>query len=72
LFELRDALAAQGIAISQVGASPVSTVSHLKTHLRMAAERTVPGLWDMIGNLVDLVEPQECRNDFKAAGYEAN
>lgn len=42
----------------------------LKALLRAAAERTVDGLWDAIGDLVDLFEPHECANYFAAAGYE--
>lgn len=43
----------------------------LKALLRKAAERTVVGLWDAIGRLIDLFTPQECRNYFQAAGYDA-
>jgi len=43
----------------------------LKALLRKAAERTVDGLWDAIGRLIDLFTPQECRNYFQAAGYDA-
>ena len=43
----------------------------LKTLLRKAAERTVAGLWDAIGRLVDVFTPQECANYFAAAGYDA-
>ena len=42
----------------------------LKAHLRKAAERTVAGLWDMIGKLVDLFPPHECKNFFKSCGYD--
>jgi transposase len=45
--------------------------SKLKAHLRKAAERTVSGLWDAIGRLIDLFTPQECANFFTAAGYDA-
>jgi transposase len=45
--------------------------SKLKAHLRKAAERTVSGLWDAIGRLIDLFTPQECTNFFAAAGYDA-
>ena len=45
--------------------------SKLKAHLRKAAERTVDGLWNAIGRLIDLFTPAECRNFFKAAGYDA-
>jgi len=43
----------------------------LKALLRKAAERTVGGLWDAIGRILDLFTPAECRNYFAAAGYDA-
>jgi transposase len=46
--------------------------SKLKALLRKAAERTVDGLWAAIGRLVDVFTPQECRNYFAAAGYDAD
>lgn len=45
--------------------------SKLKAHLRKAAERTIDGLWNAIGRVIDLFTPDECRNFFKAAGYDA-
>jgi transposase len=42
----------------------------LKTLLRKAAERTVDGLWDTIGRLIELFKPEECANYFAAAGYD--
>ena len=42
----------------------------LKAFLRKAAERTIEGLWRVIGRLVDLFTPDECANYFAAAGYE--
>jgi transposase len=45
--------------------------ANLKALLRKAAERTVDGLWNAIGQLIDLFNPQECRNFFAAAGYDA-
>ena len=42
----------------------------LKALLRKAAERTVGGLWDALGQLLDLFSPQECKNYFNAAGYD--
>ena len=42
----------------------------LKAMLRKAAERTVDGLWDAIGQIIDRFTPQECTNYFVAAGYE--
>lgn len=44
--------------------------SKLKALLRKAAERTVTGLWDRIGKLVDLIEPQQAQNYFKSCGYD--
>ncbi|RBI71884.1 hypothetical protein DQW77_11155 [Roseovarius sp. TE539] len=46
--------------------------SKLKALLRKAAVRTVTGLWDMIGELVDCFTPQECENYFAACGYDAD
>lgn len=43
----------------------------LKAFLRKAAERTVDGLWNAIGRAIDLFTPDECRNYFTAAGYDA-
>jgi transposase len=42
--------------------------SKLKAHLRKAAARTVAGLWDAIGRLIDLFTPKECANFFATAG----
>ena len=44
--------------------------SKLKALLRKAAERTVEGLWDAIGRILDTFSPTECRNYFKAAVYD--
>ena len=46
--------------------------SKLKAHLRKAAERTVHGLWDAIGRILDLYAPQECANYFANASYDAD
>jgi transposase len=43
--------------------------SKLKALLRKASERTVEGLWNAIGELIDQFTPQECANYFAAAGY---
>lgn len=42
----------------------------LKALLRKAAERTVEGLWNAIGRLVDIFTLEECANYFAAAGYD--
>ena len=46
--------------------------SKLKAILRKAAERTVDGLWDTIGKLVDYFTPRECANYFATCGYDAD
>ena len=44
--------------------------ARLKAMLRKAAERTVAGLWDRIGKLVDIFQPDECANYFSSCGYD--
>jgi transposase len=44
--------------------------SRLKAMLRKIGERTVSGLWDLIGRLVDIFQPGECANYFSSCGYE--
>jgi transposase len=46
--------------------------SKLKAHLRTAAARTFDDLWQSIGNICDLFEPDECWNYFKADGYASD
>jgi transposase len=41
----------------------------LKALLRKAAARTVDGLWNAIGSLLDLFPPAECANYLAHAGY---
>ena len=43
--------------------------SKIKAHLRARAVRTPDALWRAIGDICDLVKPEECRNYFNAAGY---
>jgi transposase len=43
--------------------------SKIKAHLRARAERSPDALWRAIGDICNLVEPEECRNYFTAAGY---
>lgn len=53
------------------GFNPIENAfAKLKTLLRKAAERTVEGLWKAIGTIIQAFTPEECRNYFKAAGYE--
>lgn len=44
--------------------------SKLKALLRARAERTIPALWDAVGSIIDLFNPAEGANFFKAAGYD--
>jgi transposase len=43
--------------------------SRFKAMLRKIGERTVTGLSDMIGKLVDIFQPDECANYFSSCGY---
>jgi transposase len=53
------------------GFNPIENAfAKLKALLRKAAKRTVEGLWQAIGTILQAFTPQECRNYFKAAGYE--
>jgi len=42
----------------------------LKSHLRKQCARTFDEVWQAIGKICDMFSPQECRNYFRAAGYE--
>jgi transposase len=44
--------------------------SKLKALLRKAAERTIEGLWRLIGDIIETFSPEECANYFSAAGYD--
>ena len=44
--------------------------SKLKALLRKAAERTIEGLWHLIGDIIETFSPEECANYFSAAGYD--
>jgi transposase len=43
----------------------------LKTLLRATAARTIPDLWNAIADAINRFTPDECRNYFTAAGYDA-
>ncbi|SEJ16919.1 Transposase [Azotobacter beijerinckii] len=45
--------------------------SKLKALLRKAAARTVPELWQSIGEAIGQFSAQGCRHYFEAAGYES-
>lgn len=44
--------------------------SKLKALLRKAAARTIDELWSVVADCLPAFKPDECRNYFKAAGYE--
>ena len=43
--------------------------SRLKAMLRKIGERTVSGLWDQIGRLIDSFQPRESANYLSSCGY---
>jgi len=45
------------------------TFSKVKNLLRKSAERTKEGLWNAIGNIIQLCKSEECINLFENAGY---
>ena len=45
--------------------------SKLKTYLRKAGERTVGGLWDRIGQVLETFTAEQCANYLKFDGYAA-
>jgi transposase len=46
--------------------------SKLKAHPRRIGARTFTDVFDAIGTICDLYDPQECWNYFKAAGYASS
>lgn len=42
----------------------------IKAHLRKAAARTLPRLWDAIRDAIDAVTPSDARSFFTTCGYE--
>ena len=72
---MRPAVQRKAVAQAQQSSSPdfnpiEKAFSKLKAMLRKASERTVNGLWDLIGRLVDLFQPTECANYFSSCGYD--
>jgi transposase len=50
--------------------NPIEQVfAKLKWLVRSAKERTVDGLWNLLGRLLDRFPPSECRNYFRNSGY---
>jgi transposase len=73
---VRKAVAAAGASLVFLPAyspdfNPIENAfAKLKALLRKAAERTIRGLWHLIGQLINTFTPQECANYFAAAGYD--
>lgn len=50
--------------------NPIETFfSKLKAKLKQVASRSIPDLWQTIGEIIDHISLQECANHFKGAGY---
>jgi transposase len=56
---------AQRSSIFRLTAPIENAFAKLKANLRKAAERTVNGLWDAVGRIVDTYTPAESTNYFK-------
>ncbi len=53
--------------------NPIENVfAKLKAMLCKAAKRTIEGLWNTIGSIIDIFTPAECANYLAAAGYDAD
>jgi transposase len=46
--------------------------SKLKAHLRKAAQRTVSGLWELTGKLIEIFTPRQFAHYFSSCGYDAD
>ena len=74
--QVRDAIEAAGARLLYLPPyrpdfNPIENAfAKLKALLRKAGERSVEGLWHLIGKLIDAFTPQECANYFAAAGYD--
>ena len=74
---IRDAIEAVGAEVLYLppyspDLNPIEQLfAKLKERLRAAAKRTVSALWDTIGTSLDALQPHECANYLKHAGYSA-
>jgi transposase len=72
---VREAIEARGAALLYLppyspDLNPIEQAfAKLKALLRKAAERTVAGLWDAIGRLIERFPPAECSNYLANSGY---
>ena len=48
------------------------TFAKIKHWMRDAQKRTVDGTWRHLGNLIDTIQPDECRNYIRNDGYGSN
>ena len=73
--EIRSAIEAAGAELRYLppyspDLNPIEQAfSKLKAHLRKHKERSIEGLWNRIGGLLDSFTPTQCRNFFRHAGY---
>jgi len=73
---IRDAIEAAGARLLYLPPyspdfNPIENAfSKLKALMRAKAERTIAGLWDAVGAVLECFTPDECENYFKAAGYD--
>jgi transposase len=74
---VRDAIEATGAKLLYLppyspDLNPIEMMfAKLKALLRKAAKRTIDGLWQAIGDILNQFTPQECRNYLKKAGYDS-
>jgi transposase len=68
--EAIEAAGARMLFLPPYSQSDRNVFAKLKSILRKAAARTVPELWDAIGETLPRFTPEECANYFTAAGYE--
>ncbi len=45
------------------------TFAQIKHWMRNAQKREIDDIWRHLGRLIDTIEPQQCANYFKNAGY---
>jgi transposase len=73
--KVRQIIAAAGAELRYLPAyspdlNPIEqAIAKLKAHLRKAQERSIDTLWQRIGKLLDLFQPQECAHFFANSGY---
>lgn len=74
---VREAIEAAGATLRHLppyspDLNPIEQVfAKLKALLRRAGERTVDGLWHLLGQSLDEFSPKECRNYIRHCGYNA-